>query len=241
MPGPIRPLVLLLLLWARVLSAQTPAAEPAQAAVRIQSHGASAMVIATAPGKSWLLSCGHMFLDEQGRPSPALRAKRLVLDGPPQPQARFAGTRPARLLACDHDLDLSLIELDNGPFAYVPVAPPGHRPGKRLLSIGYDEMRWPVTQKSATFLGTKGNTTYTRERPWHGRSGGGLIDREAHVLVGVVQGYELNGARRGLYVSQEAILSFLAKHMPVTGGLTPRRSLPITGGLTPRRSLCPSG
>jgi hypothetical protein len=222
--------VLLFWILAVVVRADGPAADPAQAMVRIKSHGASATVITTTHGKSWLLGCAHMFLDNQDRPSPALRAKRLALDGPPQPQAVFSGTRPARLLAYDHELDLSLIELDNGPFAFVPVAPRGHRPSKHLLSLGYDEMRWPVTHKAATLLGSKGNTTYTQERPWHGRSGGGLIDfgepgvsAPGVYLIGVVQGYELTGSRRGLYVSHEAILRFLAKHLPgQTGGQTPR-------------------
>ena len=219
--APLRSLIILLWLapcllvsLSPCLPAQERAADPTLAAVRIKSHGASATVIATARGRSWLLGCAHMFLDEQDRPSAALRARRLALDGPPQPQAVFPGSRPARLLAWDHDLDLSLIELDNGPFACVPVAPRGHRPGRRLLSIGYDEMRWPVTVRQATLLVTQGGTTWTAERPWHGRSGGGLIDLDGQVLIGVVQGYETGGARRGLYVSHAAILGFLVRHFP---------------------------
>ena len=50
--------------------------------------------------------------------------------------------------------------------------------------------------------------------PWHGRSGGALIDRDAGCLIGVVQGYEIGGERRGLYVSHEAILKFLGKRTP---------------------------
>lgn len=221
-----RAALVLVLLWPGVVRAQ---ADPAQAAVRIKSHGASATVIATTRDKSWLLGCAHMFLDEQGRPSATLRAKKLVLDGPAQPQAVHPGTRPARLLAWDHDLDLSLMELDNGPFAFVPVAPRGHRPGPRLRSVGYDEMRWPVTSRPATLLGSQGNTTYTAERPWHGRSGGGLIDlggpgRDC-VLIGVVQGYELGGPRRGLYVRHEAILTFLGRHLRPTEPARPQPSV----------------
>jgi hypothetical protein len=226
-------LVLAALLLAPLARGQEPAADPALAAVRLKSHGASATVIATTRGKSWLLGCAHMFLDEEGRPSAALRARRLVLDGPRQPYAVFPGRCACRLLAWDHDLDLSLLELDNGPFFHVPVAPRGHRPGKRLLSVGYDEMRWPVTRQTATLLQTKGGTTWTAERPWHGRSGGGLFDlgepgasAPGCLLIGVVQGYELEPPQRGLYVSHAAILAFLDRYLPV-GPAGPRPPLPL--------------
>jgi hypothetical protein len=190
------------------------AQDPALAGVRIKSHGANGTVIATGPGKSYILSCAHMFLDGHDRPDPALQRKRLVLDGPEQPRAVVRGTAPARLVAVDFDRDLSLIELDNGPFAFVPVAKAGHVPSKNLLSMGYDEMKWPITQKRATLLLTRGNTTYTQEWPWHGRSGGALVDLDANVLIGVVQGYETDGPRRGLYVSHGAVLTFLTKARP---------------------------
>jgi hypothetical protein len=207
---------------AYVTSPGTPvtwAQHPEQAAVRIRSHGASGTVIASQPGKSWILSCAHMFLDEAGNPSAALRHKVLTLDGPPQPLAQTQERRPARLLAWDHHLDLSLIELDNGPFFFIPVAPLEHRPSPRLVSVGYDEMRWPVTIRPATLLGSDARRSYTREKPWHGRSGGGLIDlgpseTPCLYLLGVVQGYEVAPQGRGLYVSREAIWQFLRRHRP---------------------------
>jgi hypothetical protein len=188
-----------------------PVADPSLATVRIKSHGASGTIIATAPGKSWILGCAHMFLDAAGRPSEAERQRALKIDGPAQPYAdkKRAGTR---LLAFDHDADLSLIEIDNGPFFYVPVAPAGHVPGKNIHSLGYDNMAWPITRKSATLLGTNGNWTYTAEKPWHGRSGGGLIDVDARRLIGVVHGYEVKANGRGIYISHAAILKFLDKH-----------------------------
>jgi len=157
------------------------------------------------------LGCGHMFLDEAGRPSEAERLRPFRIDGPPQPYAEKKRAA-ARLIAVDHDLDLSLIEIDNGPFYFVPVAKPGHKPGKNIWSLGYDNMAWPVTKKSATLLGTSGNTTYTLEKPWHGRSGGGLIDADSRSLIGVVQGYEVWPNPRGLYVSHSAIVRFLERH-----------------------------
>lgn len=176
--------------------------DPSLAVVRIKSHGASGTVIWSRQGKSYILSCAHMF------DTPASLKRPLRIDGPVQPKAPRVLVKP-KVLAVDFTLDLSLIELPNGPFYTVPVAPAGYQPGTQLLSIGYDNMSWPVTRRIATFLNTGPTTTYTRERPWHGRSGGGLIDPKRHYLVGVVQGYEVTGSRRGLYVSHAAILRFL--------------------------------
>jgi hypothetical protein len=225
-------LLLLALPACRAPASEPPRHHPALAVVRIKSHGASGTVIATAPGKSWILSCAHMFAGPEDYKKP------LRLDGPRQPLAaeKRAG---CRVLAVDARADLSLLEHDNGPFYCCPVAPPGHRPGKNLLSAGYDEMRWPVTQRPATFLEALGRTTFTREKPWHGRSGGGLIDVDAHVLIGVVQGYEIGGRNRGLYVSHEAILAFLKKHRPQL--LQPQGADPQQQYSTPRpRPRCPS-
>jgi hypothetical protein len=210
-----RPVLLLLFVSAYCLLPTAyclePAADPALAAVRIKSHGASATVIASGEGKSWLLGCAHMLTDVHGQPSEAARRKPLRLDGPVQPYAPNQRS-PARLLAWDYDLDLSLIEIDNGPFHFVPVARPGHKPGLDLWSVGYDEMRWPVTRQRATLLFSRGQTTFTVEKPWHGRSGGGLIDASGRCLIGVVQGYEIGGHERGLYISHAAILQFLQRH-----------------------------
>ncbi len=179
-----------ILLFPPFAPALDPAADPALATVRIKSHGASATIIASTEGRSWLLGCAHMFTDSAGNPSEAARGKKLVIDGPTQPYAPKK-VAPVKLLAWDYDLDLSLLEIANGPFNHIPVAKEGFRPGKNLWSCGYDEMRWPITKKRATILFSQGTTTYTEERPWHGRSGGGLSDGDARLLIGVVQGYEL--------------------------------------------------
>jgi hypothetical protein len=186
-------------LWA----AQSMAA-PADAVVRIISHGASATVIHTENGRSLLLGCAHAY---QGKD----RTKPMKIDVP-VPQAGAAKNHTITLLAVDYDLDLSLVELKDGPLPYVcPVAPKGHVPSHNLLSAGYDDMKWPATQRKATIVAQADGTTFTRERPWHGRSGGGLIDVDNGVLIGVVQGYEVTGQQRGLYVSHKAILAFLTR------------------------------
>lgn len=203
----------LLLLLSFVFAQLPPATDPTDAIVRIQSHGASATIIATSPTKSYLLGCAHMLEDRHGKPSAEMRGKKFVLDGPPQPHAPRK-LAEVRLLAWDHALDLSLLEIDNGPFHYLPVAPKGHVPSKRIRSLGYDDMKWPVTHHVASILSTGPMTTFTREKPWHGRSGGGLIDVEHRVLIGVVQGYEIGKTGRGVYVSHDAVLTFLRRHRP---------------------------
>jgi hypothetical protein len=188
-----------------------PSGDPSLAVVRIKSHGASGTIIATAPGKSWILSCAHMFFGEHDTLDDKYTRKRIVIDGPAQPHAPQV-LAASRLLAADPDHDLSLIEIANGPFNYVPVAPAGFQPGRNLSSVGYDEMKWPITTRPATILGSVGTWTYTREKPWHGRSGSGLFDLDGKCLVGVVNGYELNGQGRGIYVSHASVLAFLAKY-----------------------------
>jgi hypothetical protein len=188
-------------LW--LLAVTRGCAEPPDAVVRLPSHGASGTVIHTEPGRSLILSCAHAF-EGAARTTPVTLDVPRVHPGPPR-KARI------RLIALDYALDLSLVELNDGPLDYVcPVAPAGHRAG-RCLSVGYDEMRLPARQASATLLGSDRGISFTRERPWHGRSGGALIDFDAGYLIGVVQGYEVTGPRRGLYVSHQAILQFLKR------------------------------
>ena len=175
-------------------------AAPQDAVVRMISHGGSATVIYVGGGRSLLLSCGHCFRGSD-------RYKKIVIDAQsPNPSGPLKA--PPRLIKVNYEDDLSLIEVPTELPYVAQVAPPGHRPG-RLVSAGYDEMKWPATQRSATMLGSQGNLTYTRERPWHGRSGGGLLDVDHGYLVGVVQGYEVTGQQRGMYASHTAIARFL--------------------------------
>lgn len=208
------PVLLVFVDIASVGLAQQPAQtfDPTCAMVRIQSHGASATAIATTANKTWILGCAHMLMDKSGNLDRDLYNKVLKMDGPPQPNAVNQGKANARIVAYDLKLDLTLIELDNGPFHCIPVAKKGFKPSKNIRSLGYDSMAWPVAHKAVTILLSEGDTTYTREKPWHGRSGGALVDADAGVLIGVVQGYELWPNERGLYVSHDAILRFLEKH-----------------------------
>jgi hypothetical protein len=219
-----------LLLWGRA-----PAASK-DAVIRIPSHGASGTIIATASGRTLILGCAHML---RGR----MADKPLVFDVPsPSPGVPLhVGTR---VLAVDYAADLSLMELNAGPLAYVcPIAPAGFRPSV-CLSVGYDEMRLPAQVRLARITGSDSEMTYTRERPWHGRSGGALIDEQSGYLVGVVIGYEAPPNGRGIYVSHASILSFVERHGRWDREWRPARRH-IEYRLTPPEpspfTLCPGG
>lgn len=219
-------------------------AEPWSAVVRVPSHGASATVIHTEEGRSLLLGCAHAY-EGQGR------YQRHVVNAPaPAAGRRDTGGR-IRLVRLDPRLDLSLLEIAAGPLPYVcPVAPAGHRPG-RLVTAGYDEMRVLAgsrpTVRPATLLRDAGNETWTRERPWHGRSGGALIDLDAGRLVGVVSAYtgprdrrEVSPGGWGVHVSHRAILRFLGSgsgDSPAPGPRGPQDWVPAP--VTP--DGCPDG
>lgn len=201
-------------LWAMtvlLLVVASAQAEPplSNAVIRIPSHGCSGTVIETTSGRSVILSCAHAFEGADAN-------KKIQLDGPPQPAAvKPLGSR-VRLLKVDYQADLSLLEIDNGPFACAPVAGVSYQPSRNLVSAGYDAMKYPATIRPATLTRQDRETTWTRERPWHGRSGGGLLDADQKVLIGVVSGYtgpsdhrEVHPAGQGAYVSLATIHRFL--------------------------------
>lgn len=176
-----------------------PSSGAVQAVVRLPSHGGSATVIYTAPGRTYLLSCAHAF---QG----ADRDLPIRIDGPAAPR----GT--PRVVCVDARLDLALLEVADGPVAFcAPAAGPGYRPSSNLLSVGYDDMKVPATRRHATILRTDGDVTWTREPPWHGRSGGALLDLDTGQLIGVVSGYVHPRNGPGVYASQHAIARFLER------------------------------
>ncbi|HEV3444682.1 MAG TPA: hypothetical protein VG099_08575 [Gemmataceae bacterium] len=230
--------LLLVLVGSQLLPAQDRAATSlTDAVVRMPSHGASATVIYTTQGRTLLLGCGHAY---QGQD----RFKHMTLDIPcraPGPMLKVG----IQLLAVDYEADLSLVQLNAGPVdAYAPVAPAGFVPGRELLSVGFDNMQLPATVRPAHKLGSMGGVTFTRERPWHGRSGGALLDTEAGYLVGVVSGYEVTGQRRGMYVSHATILNFLARQQAGRGRTAPQAEpdqFPPGGFSTPLPYLCPPG
>lgn len=192
-----------------LLFASLARADATYAVARLTSHGGSATCIYTTQGQSIFLSCAHAF---QGLD----RYKRIVLDTPCPDRAGLPRKVGITLLALDYDTDLSLLELRDGPLPYVaPVAPPDHHPG-RLVSCGYDEMKPSAPGMPQVYqahvVEVSGKTTFTQERPWPGRSGGGLIDVDNGYLCCVATGYEVVGRRRGIYVRLAAVQQFLTAH-----------------------------
>lgn len=83
-------------------------------------------------------------------------------------------------------------------------------------------MKFPAVVRPAHVLQRSDSlwVTMTQEPPWHGRSGGALIDPRTGLLVGVCGGYQgpgrfaVQGDPRGgpgVYTSHEAIGAFLQR------------------------------
>jgi hypothetical protein len=222
------------------------------AVVMVPSHGGSATVIYTAPGRTLLLSAAHMFegLD---------RNKPIVFDAP-APVVGAPHKAGTRLLAVDHQHDLALFELSAGPLPYVmPVASLSQITARRVLSIGYDEMKQPAQMRPTVIVTADdgGGFTLTQGRPFHGRSGGALLDEASGCLVGVVSGYsgycpldryghpdrtrfkEVQSGGHGIYSSHAAICAFLQRNGIAPGGtqVAPYNPLPIAQRGSP---LCPT-
>ena len=224
------------LAWLVVLALPGAAySDPRQAVVRLGSHGASGVVIRSAPGLSLILTAAHAF---EG----AARCRAITLDVP-APSPGTATGRP-RLVKIDPGRDLALVALAAGPLPNVcPVATLGHWT-PRAWSCGYDRMTLPPGGARcfpATRLDRGSRSrTFTRERPVEGRSGGALIS-EHGLLVGLVHGYERGG--RGIYISLTAIHEFLgpqargglggARVPQDPGGSLWQGPVPAPGGLHP--------
>ena len=212
-------LLAVLSVFAATASAQSE--RPSDAVVRLTSHGGSGTVIATGEGWSLILTCYHCF-------NGGSRSKAVAIDMPhPAPgEAKKVGVKVIALGSMDNDL--ALLQLNAGPLPYVsPVAPVGFKP-RDCWSCGYDEMKTPAKVRPATVVATWGGTYKTDTRPWHGRSGGGLIDKEKGYLVGVCSAYtgpsnraEVMRGENGIYVSLPAIQRFLAKAKVMKGDTIP--------------------
>lgn len=180
------------------------------AVVRIPSHGASATIIHTEKDRTILLGCAHAY---EG----ANKDKPMEIDIPLKCGWRHLTQDQGfeaeiKLLVVDESLDLSLVEIHVGPLPHVAPVPYRQYPhGRHLLSVGYDGMNETAVRVPTDILAVTPRTTFTRQRPIPGRSGGALLDLDHGFLIGVVQGYEIGGQKRGLYVSLPAILKFLGQ------------------------------
>lgn len=220
---------------------------PLDAVVKLTSHGGSGTVIWTGPGKSYILSAHHMFSGkdysrpvkvEAPHPKPAQHqpgvarcigvdqaADLALVEVSIGPMPYFcsvapAGHRPGRLISCGYDRLQWHAQGAVRATAREAHLLSGHPQGvptfgfTRALDLDHDS--YEPTAGS-------GNFQYTRELPWHGRSGGGLIDIDNGVLIGVVSGYsgtspktwaEVKPGACGIYGSHPAILRFVARTAP---------------------------
>jgi hypothetical protein len=211
------------------------AANEQHAVVRIPSHGASATVIETGVGYTWILGCGHAYHGD-GRNKPMIFDIPTIHPG----QHKRVGSK---LIKLDYEMDLSLVLLNDGPLAFVcPIAWEGwHEWHHNTLSIGYDEMQTPAKMKPAHIVEEQGSDYFTRERPWHGRSGGALIDMDSGRLVGVVQGYMTDGPRYGMYVSLATIRQFIYGDDRQVSRQQPRQLQPFWHPYQQFSPGCPAG
>lgn len=218
--------VLNLLVWGQLAVRGDPGSELACAVVMIPSHGTSGVIISSAPGKTLVLTVAHGG-DFDRRP-------RVVI-----PQAAPAGPpipANARWVAWDKRADVALIQLDVGPFAGVaPVARAGSDLPRVAISCGYDEMRVPAHLDPAHVVEVDRDGIWTAEKPWHGRSGGPLIDPRTGQVVGLVQGYtgghSPNPPGRGVYIPLPVLNAFLARAGTSAG--TPPLAVLGNGGIRP--------
>lgn len=232
--------VLLLLLPAQVAGQPIPSS--AHAVVQIPSHGGSGTVVFTWPGRTLVLTCAHLWggAADQAR-RPVIMAPSPTTPGGP----RRVGTR---LLTIDRRNDLALILLPDGPLPYVAPVPIGsYQPDRVCWSVGYDEMRRPPQVRPARIVAVEDGRYLTDTRPWHGRSGGALLEARTGYLIGVVTAYrgqkgprgprgplgsdplfeqwEKHPSGRGVAVALHTVARFLAPHL---GGKDYARS-PLSG------------
>src|SRR5262249_45280336 len=108
--------------------------------------------------------------------------------------------------------------LTTGSLTFVrPIRPAGQRPGNNIMSCGYDNMMLrdgKPLMRPAHILRDDGKQMWTREAPWHGRSGGGLIDIDSGYLLGCCTGYVRYPQGPGIYSSTSAVHRFLARYSP---------------------------
>lgn len=205
--------VLFLFLWATLVLSNTVRADPRDAVVCIPSHGGSGTVIGTGEGYTYVLSCWHCFETEKERQKP------IVID---VPKAWLNGPQKVgiKLIALgDSQCDLALIKINYGPVhTVVPIAPKNHRITQECMSMGFDSMQYPAQVRPARIQKADQFLYWTDSRPWHGRSGGALIEKSTGYLVGVCHAYtgpknhaEFHQGANGLYINHTQVYNFLIR------------------------------
>ena len=186
-------------------SSTAPSSDPLRTAVRIEVPDAggvqfgSGTVIASRPGRSVVLSCGHVFKNH--RPGGAITIYSWA-SGSPRPY-------PARLITADAVREVGLLEVDTPdplPFSRLAPLDPGLARGDAVQSVGSADQAAPTKQNHRVLdldLFTGPSTVACSGQPVEGRSGGGLFDARGE-LVGVCWARE-ETPPRGIYTAASVV------------------------------------
>ena len=199
-----------------------PEADPMRATVRIHVtddrgvERGSGTVIASRPGRSVVLTCGHLF--KHYRAGGRIRAESFASGAAVPFEATLIGFDPAA--------DVGLIALDTpDPLPAAALSPNVLVVGDRVVSTGCDGGNDPTRQnhvvQSVNRFAGPSNFTCTGQ-PKLGRSGGGCFDAAGRV-VGVVWSVAQDPPE-GVYAGLPAIIALLEEH-----GLSALRPGPSVG------------
>lgn len=192
-----------------------------------QSCG-SGTIIGARNGEAWILTCGHLFRDSQGK-GPI----EVDLFGPAAIERL-----PGRLIHYDLERDLGLVSISTRhPVTVARLAPPGFQvaKGAKVIHVGCNNGAAPTPRSGQVtslnrFLGPP--NLQVSGIPVQGRSGGGLFTSEG-LLIGVCNA-AIPDDNEGLYAALDAIhaeldgtqLAFV--NNPTSSGAAPGGASPAT-------------
>ena len=146
------------------------------------------VIVGTEPGYFWVLTASHCVSD--GGP---VAVHLIWRDGKSHPGKSWA---PKQLVARIRSDDVALLKIKrDGPVpGALPIRPDLFEPPAPVLSLGCDNAEYPWMWEG-NIIGTQADSWVTDVQPWHGRSGGPLIDQQGYV-VGICSAYSGN---RGVF------------------------------------------
>ena len=188
-----------------------PASDPMRTVVRIQVPDdkgvnlGSGTVIASRPGRSVVVTCGHIFRNL--KPGGRIRVESFATGA----AVPFEGT----LIGFDEALEVGLLSVatpDPLPASAIAPGAPAVAVGDRLVSAGCDGGREPTRQNHLVQSVDKyaGPIFTCTGQPQLGRSGGGCFDAHGR-LVGVVWSRG-EDPPEGLYMGLPAVFEMLDRH-----------------------------
>ena len=214
----------------RTPTSSTDAPLASSARIRVRDNGGtvygSATIIESRPGRSILLTCGHVFRD---LPETAEVVVDVFIGGQIE---QYRG----EVVNFDLDSDVGLLAIataDPLPTSRISSGKTAPPPGTQLYSVGCGGGD-PPTRHDVRVTGFQRNTAPTYVEctgaPEQGRSGGGLFD-ESGEIIGVC--FAADAPRdRGLYASLPSVWRLLGRsglsHLFRSGETSPARSADAT-------------